>query len=115
MNNVTLVGNMVRDAEIKTTTAQKPVATFTVAVTRKYKTNDKYESDFISCVAWGATAEFIAKYFPKGAKIGIVGSIQTRTYEKDGAKVYVTEVNVSDAEFVERKAKDDDEEVPFDL
>jgi single-strand DNA-binding protein len=113
MNNVTLVGNMVRDAEIKTTTTQKSVATFTVAVTRKYKNADgEYQSDFISCVAWGATAEFIAKYFPKGAKIGIVGSIQTRTYEKDGAKVYVTEVNVSDAEFVERKAKDD---VPFEL
>ena len=114
MNNVTLVGNMVRDAEVKTTTAQKSVATFTVAVTRKYKSADgEYQSDFISCVAWGATAEFIAKYFPKGAKIGIVGSIQTRTYDnKDGVKQHVTEVNVSDAEFVERKAKDD---VPFDL
>ena len=94
---------MTKDAEVRyaqndTNTA---IARFTVAVDRRDK---KDESDFISCVAFGKTAEFIEKYFNKGMKIGICGHIQTGSYtNNDGKKVYTTDVVADEAEFVERK------------
>lgn len=103
MNKVQLIGHMTKDAEVRyaqndTNTA---IARFTVAVDRRGKNDD---ADFISCVAFGKTAEFIEKYFNKGMKIGICGHIQTGSYtNNDGKKVYTTNVVADEAEFVERK------------
>lgn len=108
MNKVILVGNLTKDPELTTTQSGINVARFTIAVQRKFKNaNDEYESDFISCVAWRSSAEFIYKYFKKGNKIGIVGNIQTRSYDaEDGTKRYVTEVVVEECEFVQSKKGD---------
>ena len=108
MNKVILVGNLTKDPELTTTQSGINVARFTIAVQRKFKNaNDEYESDFINCVAWRSSAEFIHKYFNKGNKIGVVGSIQTRSYDaEDGIKRYVTEVVVEECEFVQSKKGD---------
>ena len=108
MNKVILVGNLTKDPELTTTQSGINVARFTIAVQRKFKNaNEEYESDFINCVAWRSSAEFIHKYFKKGNKIGIVGSIQTRSYDaEDGTKRYVTEVVVEECEFVQSKKGD---------
>ena len=103
MNKVSLVGRVCKDPEIKMTTNQTPYCNFTIAVDRKFKdANGQRQADFISCVAWRQTASFIQKYFRKGSRIGICGSIQTRNYEdQNGQKRYITEVLVEEAEFVE--------------
>lgn len=105
MNKVILVGNITKDPELKTTANDIAVCSFTIAVNRRFtNAQGEREADFINCVAWRQTAEFIAKYFHKGKKIGVVGSLQTRSYEdKNGQKRYVTEVVVDEAEFVERR------------
>lgn len=105
MNKVILIGRITKDLEVKLTSNQTKYVNFTIAVDRKFKDADgNRQSDFINCVAWKQTADFISKYFKKGSRIGVSGSIQTRSYEKDGQKVFITEVNVEDAEFVESKA-----------
>lgn len=111
MNKVILVGNLARDPELTTTPSGVSVCRFTVAVSRTYANADgERETDFINCVAWRNTAEFVAKYFKKGSSAGVVGSIQTRTYEgNDGNKRYVTEVSVDNVEFVGRKSGGDGE------
>lgn len=103
MNKVELVGRLTKDPEVKMTTNQTPYCNFTIAVDRRFKdANGQRQADFISCVAWRQTASFIQKYFRKGNKIGLVGSIQTRSYEdKNGQKRFITEVVVDEAEFVE--------------
>ncbi|MBC5647765.1 single-stranded DNA-binding protein [Christensenella tenuis] len=107
MNKAILVGNLTRDPEQRTTPSGVSVTSFTVAVTRRYKSQDgTQQADFINCVAWRSTAEFIAKYFTKGSRIGVVGTIQTRTYDdQNGVRRYVTEVVVDEAEFVTSKAQ----------
>ena len=109
MNKVCLVGNLTKDPEMTTTQAGTNVVRFTVACQRKFKNaNDEYESDFINCVAWRNSADFIHKYFKKGNKIGVSGTLQTRVYDaQDGTKRYATEVLVEESEFVQSK-KDDD-------
>lgn len=107
MNNVQLVGRMTRDPETRWTTGnnQMCIARFTLAVDRRFKKDgDQQTADFISCKAFGKTAEFIEKYFNKGRRIGVVGRIETGSYEKDGNKVYYTEVIVEQAEFVDNKS-----------
>lgn len=114
MNKCTLTGRITRDADIKTTTGNNPttVARVTLAIDRKYK---KGETDFISCVAFGKIAEWMEKYTHKGMKLEIVGHIQTGSYEKDGKKVYTTDVIVEEADFAESKkasggsSKEDDD------
>ena len=103
MNKVSLVGRVCKDPEIKMTTNQTPYCNFTVAVDRRFKdANGQRQADFINCVAWKQTATFIQKYFRKGSRIGIAGSIQTRSYEdQNGQKHFVTEVLAEEAEFVE--------------
>lgn len=103
MNKVELIGRLTKDPEIKMTTNQTPFCNFTIAVDRRFKdANGQRQADFISCVAWRQTASFIQKYFRKGSRIGICGSIQTRNYEdQNGQKHYVTEVIAEEAEFVE--------------
>jgi len=104
MNKVILIGRLVKDPEVKTTSSQIAVCSFTIAVDRKFKTDGEKKADFIGIIAWRQTAEFVGKYFQKGSKIGIIGTIQTRDYaDKDGKKVYVTEVVADEAEFVDSK------------
>ena len=101
MNKVILMGNLTKDPERRTTESGTSVTSFRIAVTRNYKNaSGEYDADFINCVAWRRTADFVAQYVQKGMGICLVGSLQTRTYtDRDGAKRYVTEVMVEDAEF----------------
>lgn len=105
MNSVALVGRLTRDPELRTTQVGVAACTFTVAVDRRYTTKDgKREADFIVCVAWRQTAEFVHKYFTKGQRIGLTGSLQTRQYQaQDGSNRTVCEVVVDNVEFVEKK------------
>ena len=107
MNKVILIGNLTRDPEKKSTPNGVSTTSFSVAVQRNYKNAaGGYDADFINCVAWRSTADFITQYFSKGQKICLEGSIQTRSYDdKNGAKRNVTEVNVDKAEFVGGKAE----------
>ena len=109
MNKAILVGRLTRDPEVKYTTGENAtaIARFSLAVNRKFKNADgDYEADFINCVAFGKSAEFVEKYFNKGMAMGVVGRIQTGSYtNKDGQKVYTTEVVVEETEFVESKNK----------
>ena len=106
MNKVELIGRLTKDVEIKTTQNQTQYAQFTLAVDRRFKdANGQRQADFIQCVAWKQTAIFIQKYFRKGNRLAVIGSIQTRNYDdKNGQKVYVTEVVVDEAEFVESQS-----------
>lgn len=113
MNKWCGVGRLTKDVELKTTSNQTAYCNFTLAVDRRYKdANGERQTDFINCVAWRQTAEFIYKYFHKGSRIGVTGSIQTRSYEKDGQKVFVTEVLVEEAEFVESQTKTESAPAP---
>lgn len=109
MNSVQLLGRLVRDPEVRYTQGENAtsVARFTVACNRKYKKNSEQEADFISCVAFGKTAEFIERYFNKGSSIALNGRIQTGSYtNKDGSKVYTTDIVVESLEFVGKKNDD---------
>ena len=99
MNNVAILGYVVRDIELQYKGVnQTAIAKFTVAVNRKFK---KDEADFINCIAFGKTAEIITQYFSKGSQIGIVGRIQTGSYDaQDGTKRYTTDVIVESFSFV---------------
>lgn len=107
MNKVELVGRLTRDPEVRYTTGENAsaIARFSVAVNRRFKNAEgNYDADFINCVAFGKTAEFIEKYFRKGMAIGLAGRIQTGSYtNKDAQKVYTTDVVVEETEFVESK------------
>jgi len=108
MNKVVLIGRLARDPEVRYSQndGSMAIARFSIAVDRRRAANnqDAQTADFISCVAFGRTAEFIEKYFSKGNRIGVYGHIQTGSYtNKDGVKVYTTDVVVDEAEFVESK------------
>ena len=94
MNNVTLVGRLTKNVELRQTGSNTAVATGTLAVNRQFKSaSGEKETDFINIVAWRKTAEILSNYTSKGSQIGITGRIQTRNYEgNDGKRVYVTEV-----------------------
>ncbi|MBO7452728.1 MAG: single-stranded DNA-binding protein [Clostridiales bacterium] len=106
MNKVILIGRLAKDPEVRNTSNQTAVCSFTIAVDRRFKDgNGQRQADFINCVAWRQTATFIGNYFRKGSKIAVTGSIQTRTYDDNqGQKRYVTEVVVDEAEFCESSA-----------
>ena len=105
MNNVSLVGRLTKDPELKTTQSGLSVCRFTVAVDRPYS---KDQADFINCIAWRKKAEFITSYFSKGQRIALTGSIQTGSYtDKDGKTVYTTDINVNNVEFCESKKQSD--------
>lgn len=105
MNICILVGRLTKDPEISVSQNQIPCCKFTVAVDRRFKDqNGQRQTDFINCVAWRQTAQFVGNYFRKGSRIGITGSIQTRSYDDQyGQKKYVTEIIVDAAEFVDSK------------
>lgn len=109
MNKVELVGRIVRDPVIS---ENGKTARFNIAVQRNYKNKDgKYEADFPSCVAFGKTVDIIEKYFKKGSSIGIVGRVNTGSYtNKEGSKVYTTDIAVENVEFVGSKAENAKEE-----
>ena len=107
MNKVILVARLTKDPELKTTQSGASVASFSLAVQRRFKdANGEYGVDFVDCVAWKTTAEFIHKFFRKGQMIGVVGGIQTRTYQtQNGENRKVTEVIVDEAYFCGDKEK----------
>lgn len=107
MNKVILMGRLTRDPEVRYSQGEKAtaVARYTLAVDRSYRRDGENNADFIGCVAFGRSAEFAEKYFRQGTKIAIVGRIQTGSYvNKDGVKVYTTDVVVDEQEFAESKA-----------
>lgn len=107
MNKVILMGRLTRDPEVRYSQGDNAmaVARYTLAVDRRFnRNNDDQTADFISCVAFGRSGEFAEKYLHKGTKIAITGRIQTGSYtNKDGVKVYTTDVVVEDQEFSESK------------
>ncbi|WP_133967336.1 single-stranded DNA-binding protein [Eubacterium limosum] len=135
MNRVILVGRFARDPELRSTNTGKSVATFPLAVDRRYKQEGQPEADFFNIVAWGRQAEVICQYLGKGRQIALTGRLQSRSYEaQDGTKRYVTEVVMEEFDFIGNKSDTasqnspmkadedldedfhlmaDDEEVPF--
>ena len=105
MNSVVLIGRLTKDPELRTTASNISVCSFTVAVDRRFKSEGQPTADFINVIAWRQTAEFVSKYFRKGSRIAVVGSIQTRQWEdKEGQRRYATEVIADNVEFCERKS-----------
>ena len=104
MNSVQLVGRFTRDPDVRYTDGGSTVARFTLAVDRRYRKDGGEDADFISCVAFGKTAEFLEKYFRKGQRVGLNGRIQTGSYtNQEGIKVYTTDVIAENVEFVESR------------
>ena len=106
MNKVILMGRLTRDPDVKYTAGDNPmaIARYTLAVDRRFKRENEATADFISCIAFGRTAEFAEKYFRQGIRIVVSGRIQTGSYtNRDGAKVYTTDVVVEEQEFAESK------------
>lgn len=100
MNSATISGRLTSDVEVRKTQSGLSVASFTVAVQR-----DKDTTDFINCVAWRQSADFLGQYSHKGDMVGVMGRITTRNYERDGQKVYVTEVIADRVEILAHKAQ----------
>ena len=109
MNKVELIGRITADPELRYTQSNKAYTRFTLAVNRGFKNEDgESEADFISVVAWEKRAETICKYVKKGNRLGLVGRIQTGSYEKeDGTRGYLTDVIVGELEFLENKPKEE--------
>lgn len=100
------MGRITKDIDMRQTPTGTNVARFTIAVNRRFKNNaGNYDADFINCVAWRQTGEFISRYFQKGSMIAVVGSIQTRSWDnQDGKKQYATDVIVDEAYFTGEKS-----------
>lgn len=108
MNSVQLTGRLTRDPEVNYSNGGTTVARFTLAVNRRFTQENGPTADFIRCVAFGKTAEFIEKYFRKGRKMDLNGRIQTGSYEnQEEQKVYTTDIVVENAEFGESKTSTD--------
>ena len=105
LNKVLLIGRLVADPELKYTPSNVAVVAFKIAVDRKFaKPGDERKTDFINCVAWRNTAEFVAKHFTKGQMINVVGALQVRDWvATDGSKRYATEVIVDEVNFCGEK------------
>lgn len=118
INNVTLMGRLTADPELRTTTGGNSVTSFTVAVDRNYKNGDERQADFINCVAWRGTADFVSTYFKKGQMIALQGRIETRNYEdKNGNKRTAVEVIADNVSFCGGKVeqKEEPKEYPVEL
>ena len=109
INRVVLVGRLTRDVEVRKTASGLSIATFTVACDRRMARgqdgNNQQSADFISCVAWRQAADFLGSYARKGALVGVEGRIQTRNYDRDGQKVYVTEIVCDTVNLLESKSQ----------
>ncbi|MBE7055465.1 MAG: single-stranded DNA-binding protein [Ruminococcaceae bacterium] len=112
LNKVILMGRFTRDPELRSTPQGVSTCSFSIAVDRNFvRQGEERKADFINCVAWRQTAEFISKYFKKGSMVALEGSIQTRSWDdNDGKKRYATEVIVSQVYFAESKR---DSQTPF--
>ena len=109
MNKVILMGRLTRDPEVRYSQGENPlaIARFTLAVDRRFKRDGEQSADFISCVAFGKQAEHAERYYRQGLKIVVCGRIQTGSYtNRDGVKVYTTEVVVEEQEFAENKKEE---------
>ena len=109
MNKVILLGRLTKDPETRyTQSTNTQVTSFTLAVSRRFvKQGEERQADFINCVAWNKTAEFVSKYFRKGQQVGVIGRIQTRNYDDDkGIKHYVTEVIAEETYFAGDKKEE---------
>ena len=110
MNKVILMGRLTRDPEVRYSAGENAlaIARNTLAADRRFRRDGEANADFINCVSFGRTAEFAEKYFRQGLKIAVTGRIQTGSYtNREGQKVYTTEVVVEDQEFAESKASSD--------
>ncbi|MCF0132494.1 MAG: single-stranded DNA-binding protein [Blautia sp.] len=110
MNKVILMGRLTRDPEVRYSAGDNAmaIARYTLAVDRRFRREGEATADFISCVAFGRVAEFAEKYFRQGIRITVCGRIQTGSYtNREGQKVYTTEVVVEEQEFAESKASSD--------
>ena len=107
LNKVILMGRITQDLELRTTQGGQSVLTFNIAVDRNFvRQGEERQADFITCVAWRQTAEFINRFFSKGRLIAIEGNLRSRTYDdKNGTKHYVTEVYVDQASFTGERAQ----------
>ncbi|MBO4819367.1 MAG: single-stranded DNA-binding protein [Firmicutes bacterium] len=103
MNSVSLIGRLTRDPEIRYSSgSQTAVAKFTLAVNRPFAKEGEQDADFIGITCFGKTAELVERYMSKGRMVGVTGRIQTGSYEKDGRKVYTTDVIADRVEFLDR-------------
>ena len=104
MNKAFLVGNLTRDPELSTVSNGTAVCKFAIAVNRRFADAEgNRQTDFFNIVAWRALGENCAKFLKKGSKVGVVGQIQTRTFEQDGVKKYFTEIVADEVEFLSSK------------
>lgn len=104
MNNVSLIGNLVRDIELKYTNSGIACGKFTIAVNRRFKKEGQQDTDFLNCIVWNKSAEIMAQYLAKGSKVGINGRIETGSYDnKEGKKVYTTNIVVENFYFLSSK------------
>ena len=106
MNKVFLIGNLIKDPELRTTNSGKSVCTFSIAVNRRKDKDGNSTADFFSIVAWRQLAELCGKYLAKGRKVSVVGELQNRSYEaNDGTKRHVTEIVANEIEFLTPKGE----------
>ena len=111
INHVTLVGRLVRDVELRKTNSNTSVCSFTLACDRRFKSpqGQGQDADFIACIAWRQSADFLAKYGSKGAIVSVEGRIQTRNYDNaSGQKVYVTEVVADSVQLISNRSNTSD-------
>ncbi len=101
MNKVIMIGRICKDIELKYSQGGMTYCSFTLAVNRRKKQGEEQQADFVSCKAFGKTSEFMAKYMGKGRQIAVEGRIQTGSYDKDGTKVYTTDVIVDNCFFAD--------------
>ena len=107
MNKVILLGNLTRDPEIRYSQGEKQIAVarFSLAVNRRFANDGETNADFLNCIAFGKTAEFVEKYFRQGSRMSLVGRIENNNYtNKNGEKVYSVQIMVEEVEFAERKS-----------
>jgi len=116
MNKAMITGRLTKDPQLRKTQTDLSVCSFTVAVDRRAKKDEEgQKADFIQCVAWKGAAEFVAKHFRKGSRIGVTGSLNSRSYkDQDDRTVFVTEIVAEEVEFGESRQPDRDEPKPVD-
>ena len=99
MNKIMITGRITKDLELKELNGGAKLCKFSVAVDRRFKNEGQPTVDFFNCVAWSKTAEVICQYMAKGSKIGVSGRLQTGSYDKEGTKIYTTDIVVEEMDF----------------
>lgn len=116
MNKVILMGRLTRDPEVRyTQTSNTLVASFSLAVNRRFvRQGEERQADFFNVVAWGKTGEFCSKYFKKGQQVGVIGRLQTRTWDDDKGRHYITEVVAEETYFADSRRDGESSSAAFD-